>query len=606
MAGKEKKDKNGLDISRRNFLRLAGTGGLAGAVAAMPGGRALAAEQPKASHGSRSRNVLKALGSSNKGKADVLILGNVITMDPYKPSAEAVAIKGDTILYVGAAEVARQVCDSSTKIYDYGSNSVYPGFLESHCHPGGAGTKMCLIESLDPMASLEECVQVMKKYMEDHPEKEILQGQGVEEHDVKPHHSMLDAICPDKIMICIDSGGHSMWMNSKAMETYGINQQAVDKWGTECVRVDENGQPTGYISEGPVFYVRSMLKTTVDEMKKAISAWQDYALSMGYTGSYNAGVELISPNEPLAYYALEKEGKLKHYTYAGSLVGDNTDTPEADVERIAAEAEKHNSRHYTLLGPKVFCDGVVEAHTAWMVDDYIDKPGYKGVARFDDHDKMVRLVKAAEKHNMNVHIHTIGDAASKAWAEAISEAEEATGNFDMRNALAHLQSVKPDVIKRIADYNIMAVCGIMWVEKSYTLYEVMANYLGQERADNGFPVKDFLDAGAVVVSHSDYPVSTSFSAPWAVCLGATRYLPSNGIKMQRNPDQCISRLDALKAITTNVAYMWHEEDRMGSLEVGKLANITVFDKDFMRDDFADIEKAKCLATFADGEQVYKV
>lgn len=605
MADKEKKDNNSLDISRRDFLRLAGTGVLAGAVAAMPGGRAMAAEQPIASHGSRSRNMLKASGSNNKGRADVLLLGNVITMDEYKPSAEAVAVKGDRILYVGTAEVAQKLCDGHTKVYDYGSNSIYPGFLESHCHPGGAGAKMCLIENLDPNASLEECVKVMAQYVKDHPDKDILQGQGFEEHDVKPHHSMLDAISSDKIIICTDSGGHSMWMNAKAMETYGINQQAVEKWGTECVRVDADGKPTGYISEGPVFYVRSMLKSTPEEMKRAIAAWQDYALSMGYTGSYNAGVELLNQYEPEAYYMLEKEGKLKHYTYAGSLISDNTDTPEADMDRVAAEAEKHNSRHYTILGAKVFCDGVVEAHTAWMVDDYADKPGYKGVSRFDDHDKMVRLVKAAEKHNMNVHIHTIGDAASKAWAEAISEAEEATGNFDMRNALAHLQSVKPDVIKRMADYNIMAVCGIMWVEKSYTLYEVMANYLGQERADNGFPVKDFLDAGAVVVSHSDYPVSPSFSAPWAVCLGATRYLPSNGIEMQRNPDQCISRLDALKAITTNVAYMWHEENRMGSLAVGKLANFAVFDSDFLRDDFAVVEKSKCLATFVDGEQVYK-
>ncbi|MCR5746190.1 MAG: amidohydrolase [Lachnospiraceae bacterium] len=536
--------------------------------------------------------------------ADVLVLGNVITMDEHKPYAEAVAVKEDKILYVGTAEVAKKLCDDNTKVYDYGKNSVYPGFLEAHCHPGGAGFKIGMIANLRPDDSLEQCVQVMKEYMEKHPEQEVIQGQGFEEHNVKPHFSMLDAICPDKIMICTDSGGHSMWLNSRAMEAYGIDQQAVERWGTDCVRVDENGMPTGYISENPVFYVRSKQSTTLDQMKTAISNWQDYALSMGYTGSYNAGVELISENEPKAYYALEEEGKLKHYTYAGSLIMDNTDTPEEDMDRIAAEAEAHNSKHYKLLGAKVFCDGVVEAHTAWMVDDYFDKPGYKGVSRFDDHDKMVRLLKAAEMHHMNVHIHTIGDAASKAWVDAIAEAEEATGDFDMRNALAHLQVVKPEDIRRFADYNIMAVCGILWVEKTYTMYEAMAKYVGRDKADEGFPVKAFLDEGAVVVSHSDYPVSPSFSVPWTICLGTNRYLPSNGKDMQRNPDQCISRLDSLKAVTTNVAYMWHEEDRMGSLEIGKLANMAIFDKDFMRDDFDEIENAKCLATFVDGELVY--
>jgi len=543
--------------------------------------------------------------NETKKRADLIVLGNVITMDDNKPTAEAVAIKGDSIIYVGSAEVAKKLCKEDTKIYDYGNNSVYPGFLEAHCHPGGAGAKMGLITALDPDASLEDCVQVMKEYMEAHPEKTVYQGMGFEEHEVQPHHDMLDAICPDKIMMCTDSGGHSMWLNSKAMEKFGINKDAVEKWGTACVRVDKDGNPTGYISEGPVFHVRANNKITLDEFKEAMLCWQNYALSMGYTGVYNAGVEVTNIMEPEAIYALEKEGKLNHYIFGGSLIGDNTDTPEDDFERIAKDAKEHNSKHYKIIGAKIFCDGVIEGHTAWMLDEYADQQGYYGVARFDDHEKMVRLIKSASKHNMNVHVHTIGDAAVKAWVDAIADAEEETGNFDMRNALAHLQSVKPDEIRRMAEYNIMAVCGIMWVEKSYTLYDVMVKYVGKEKADAGFPVKSFIDHGATVVSHSDFPVSPSFSAPWTICLGSLGYLPSNGEKMLRHADQCISRLDSLKAITTNVAYSWHEEERMGSLEIGKLANITVFDKDFIKDSFEEIENAQCLATFVDGKQVYK-
>ncbi len=542
---------------------------------------------------------------SNKGKADLLVLGNVITMDEHKPHAEAVAVKDDKIIYVGAAEVAKKLCDDHTEVCDYGDNSVYPGFLEAHCHPGGAGGLMSLIVHLDPNASLEECVQVMKDYMEAHPEKPMYQGMGFEEHDVQPHHDMLDAICPDKIMMCTDSGGHSMWLNTKAMEKFGINKDAVEKWGTACVRVDEDGNPTGYISEGPVFHVRANNEITLEEFKGAMLCWQDYALSMGYTGVYNAGVEVTNIKEPAAIYALEEEGKLHHYIFGGSLIGDNTDTPEEDMARVAKEAEEHNSKHYKLIGAKIFCDGVIEGHTAWMLDEYIDQPGYFGVSRFDDHEKMVRIIKAASEHNMNIHVHTIGDAAVKAWVDAIAEAEEETGNFDMRNALAHLQAVKPDEIRRMAEYNIMAVCGIMWVEKTHALYDMMVKYVGKEKSDAGFPVKDFLDQGAVVLSHSDFPVSPTFSAPWTICLGALGYLPSNGEKMLRHADQNISRLDTLKAITTNVAYSWHEEDRMGSLEIGKLANITVFDKDFLKDDFEEVENAKCLATFVDGKQVYE-
>ncbi len=540
-----------------------------------------------------------------KKLADLLLLGNVITMDEHKPYAEAVAVKGDKIIYVGAAEVARKLCDENTKICDYGKNSIYPGFLEAHCHPGGAGYKMTGTAIMDANLGLEENVGIMKAYMEKHPEKEVFSGMGFSTTDDEPNAGMLDAICPDKPMACISVDGHSAWLNTKAMEKFEINRAAVDKWGTDCIRVDENGKPTGYLSEGPAISLNGKLEKTVADMKTSLLAWQDYALSNGYTGAYNAGVELVSKNEPLAYYELEKEGKLKHYTFAGSLARDNTDTPEEDVAKMAEEAKAHNSKHYKILGVKAFCDGVIEAHTAWMLEDYLDQPGYRGVKRFCDHDKMVRILKAANANGFNVHIHTIGDAAIKAWIDAIAEAEEETGNFDMRNAMAHLQVMRKEDEKRFADYNIVAVAGMMWVQKEKFGYPQECAYVGEEKASHAYPTKSLIDNGAVVVSHSDFPVSPAFSVPHCVCLGVNRYLPSFGKEVVRNADQCISRLDTLKAITTNVAYMWHAEDCMGSLEIGKLANMAIFDKDFMRDDFEEIENAKCLATFVDGEMVYE-
>ncbi len=537
--------------------------------------------------------------------ADVLVLGNVITMDENNPSAEAVAISEDKILYVGTAEGAKSFCDEQTVTYDYGANSVYPGFLEAHCHPGGAGFKMTGTARLSTENSLEECVQIMKEYMDANPDAEIYRGSGFMEKDMKPHASMLDAICPDKVMLVSSADGHSMWINTKAMETYGINQEAIDKWGTDCVRVDENGKPTGYISEGPVFHVREQAVISTEEMKKALLAWEKYALSSGYTAAYNAGVETLSKNEAAAYYELEKEGKLNLYTYVGRMVKDNTDTPEEDVEKIAREAKEHDSHHFKTLGIKVFADGVVEAHTAWLLDEYKDKPGYFGVPRFNDHEKMVRLLKAANNYGFNVHVHSIGDAATKAWVDAIAEAEEDTGNFDMRNCLAHLHIVRKEDIKRIADYNIMACTGMMWIEKEPGYFEQECAYVGEEKAYNAYPIKSFIDNGAVIVSHSDYPVSSTFSAPWTICFGVAGYLPSHGKEVVRHEDECISRNETLKALTINVAYTWHEEDRMGSLETGKLANLTVFDKDFMKDDLAEIENSKCLATFIDGKLLYK-
>ena len=540
-----------------------------------------------------------------ESKANMLILGNVITMDEHKPNAEAVVVKEDKIIYVGSAEVAKKLCDEHTKVYDYGKNSVYPGFLEAHCHPGGAGYKFTGVALLDREADLEGNVRIMKEYMDKYPDKELYSGMGFTVKGKEPCASMLDAICPDKPMLCNSEDGHSFWINTPAMKKFKIDKEAVKKWGTACIRVDENGNPTGYLSEGPAIELNGKVEKTVQDMKTALLAWQEYAFSNGYTGSYNAGVELVSSNEPKAYYELEKEGQLKHYSFAGSLVKDNTETPEEDVAKIAKEAKEHNSKHYKILGAKAFCDGVIEAHTAWMIDEYADEPGYYGVKRFSEHDKMVRLVKAANSCGLNVHVHTIGDAAVKAWVDAMVEAEESTGIFDMRNTLAHLQQVRPEDVKRMADYDIIACCGMMWRLKAPGYFEGEVKCIG-EKAYQSYPIHDYINHGGVVVSHSDFPVSPAFSVPMAICLGVNSYIPFMGKETARNESQNLSREETLKALTTNVAYSWHEESRMGSIEIGKLANFAVFDKDFLKDSFEEIQQAKCLATFVDGELVFRL
>jgi hypothetical protein len=175
----------------------------------------------------------------------------------------------------------------------------------------------------------------------------------------------------------------------------------------------------------------------------------------------------------------------------------------------------------------------------------------------------------------------------------------------MRNALAHLQEVTPEDVKRIGEYNIMAVCGIMWAAKTPVGFAQEVAYVGEEKSNNAYPVKSIIDGGGVVANHSDYPVSPTFSAVQAFCMGVLKKLPSQPDDYIRNIDQAISRHEALKSLTSNVAYMWHEEDRMGSISLGKLANFVVMDRDFMHDDFKDIENAVCLATIVDGEVVYE-
>lgn len=538
-------------------------------------------------------------------KAETIIFGNVITMDDFKPYAEAIAVADGKIIYVGSKEAAKKLQGDKTKVLDYGKNSIYPGFLEAHCHPGLAANMMFGRAKLSEGKTPEDYLAILKKYIQDNPDKPHYVGSGwADDLLYQLNAKQLDEICPDKPLINQSGSGHMMWVNTKAMEAFDINEDAVKQWGTECIHVDENGKPNGMLAEKPAIDLVKRVQPDLAQAKAELLGFQQYAFSNGYTGVYDAGYQLLTEQDPRAYKELDDEGKLKMYSFCGSFVNDNTDTPEEDMARIAAEAKEYNGQHVKVIGAKIFADGVVEGHTAWMLDDYVDKPGYKGVRRFDDHDKMVRVVKAAAAHDLNVHVHSIGDGATQAWIDAFAQAQTEVGNFDMRNALAHLQEVTPEDVKRIGEYNIMAVCGIMWTIKHPAGFPQEVAYVGEEKSLNAYPVKSIMDGGGVVASHSDYPVSPAFSAVQAFLMGVLKKLPSYPDEYIRNIDQAISRYEALKTLTGNVAYMWHEEERMGSISLGKIANFTVFDRDFMHDDFADIEQASCLATIVDGEEVY--
>ena len=539
-------------------------------------------------------------------KAETIIFGNVITMDDFKPYAEAIAVADGKIIYVGSKEAAMKLQGDNTKVLDYGKNSIYPGFLEAHCHPGLAANMMFGRAKLSEGKTPEDYLAILKKYIQDNPDKPHYVGSGwADDLLYQLNAKQLDEICPDKPLINQSGSGHMMWVNTKAMEAFDINEDAVKQWGTECIHVDENGKPNGMLAEKPAIDLVKRVQPDLAQAKAELLGFQQYAFSNGYTGVYDAGYQLLTEQDPRAYKELDDEGKLKMYSFCGSFVNDNTDTPEEDMARIAAEAKEYNGQHVKVIGAKIFADGVVEGHTAWMLDDYVDKPGYKGVRRFDDHDKMVRVVKAAAAHDLNVHVHSIGDGATQAWIDAFAQAQTEVGNFDMRNALAHLQEVTPEDVKRIGEYNIMAVCGIMWTIKHPAGFPQEVAYVGEEKSLNAYPVKSIMDGGGVVASHSDFPVSPAFSAVQAFLMGVLKKLPSFPDDWIRNIDQAISRHEALKTLTSNVAYMWHAEDRMGSISVGKLANFAVLDRDFMHDDFAEIEKASCIATIVDGEEVYK-
>lgn len=540
-------------------------------------------------------------------KADKLYLGTIITMDAYKLYGEAMTVKDGLVQYVGSEETARSLCDENTEVVDLRGNCIYPGFLESHCHVMGAGVVQDtdFLCDLNDAQSMEECLKILEDFIKARPERENYKGNGFVERDVKPHHSMLDAICADKPIVVRTVDGHSMWLNAKAMEIYGINKESAVSYGPAQVRVDENGEPTGYISEKPVFDINGKMETTMEDSVRFLMNAQKFFFSKGYTAVYDAGLELTNKMALGAYQNAIASGKFKMRTYTGSVIDEKCQDISAAVEAIDEKRKKYNSEYFNILGVKTFSDGVVEAHTAYLMDDYCDQAGYKGVGRMVEHDKLVELYTKASEMGMSVHVHTVGDRAIRVNLDAIEEAAVKTGKMDQRFALAHLQIVKPEDIQRFADLNVTAVVAPLWSPKAPAYFEQEVEYVGSDRAEAAYPIKDFFEAGANTVYHTDYPVSRSVNIPETFFCAETRRNIRNLTIPARNPAQAPYRYQSLEAMTTNVAHMWHADDKLGSLAPGKVANMTVFNCNFLTDDLVTVGTAELVCTVVDGEIVYK-
>ena len=540
-----------------------------------------------------------------------IILGNIITVDEKRPFAKAALVKDGMFAYIGSAEEAKKLASRGAQVLDYGDNYIYPGFLESHCHGHLAGYRA--IGQADLMqagfTNYPKYREIMKEFIAKNPQREFYLASGWIENEEYVSKAYLDEICSEKPLIMQTGGGHSMLLNTKAMEWAGIDAEYAKKWGYDLVHVDKNGEPDGYICEGPIFEIVPKLPTSVKDIKEYLLAWQDFAISGGFTAVSDAGAEIIHPDAPKAYYELEQEGKLKLRTYAYMYVTDNIADPKAEIARIAAQRADLSGEYFHIVGAKAFLDGVTEAHTGWQNQDYLDTPGYHGAERFNDPDKMVELIVEADKEGMSVHVHSEGGGATHFMLGCIEDAEKITGNKDQRNVLAHLHFVTDEDIRRMAETGSVPAVPPMWTPAAPILYEQEVAYVGKELADQAYPIKSFYDAGANVVFHSDYPVSPMIDIKLSFYMAEKRAVPQGFMGVtsntQRNIKEAITREQSLRAMTINVARQWHQEHRLGSIEFGKVANMTVFDCDFLHDDIEKIAQANIVATIIDGEEVFK-
>ena len=535
-----------------------------------------------------------------------LYLGSVITMDPAQPFAEAVLAENGKILYVGTAAQARELAGDDAAVYDYSGNFIYPGFIDGHTHGPMAGQRLAFQIDVRDGSSLEEYAAIVRQYIEAHPGREIYRGAGYTlQAGEFPTAAMLDAITADIPIQLQSLEAHSFWLNSAALKRYGISSETAQQLGTDQIHVNPDGTPSGFVCDQGMALVLAGDRITKEEIKEGLLAWQDFAFSNGITATMEAALDIYQMDSVQAYLELAAEGRLKLRTRAvcvGSLNYYDLDTILQNAEMIRS----FDSDAFKLIGTKVLLDGAIGSHSLWLAEEYADTPGYYGVKNLDDREYFIRYIAEANRRGLLVHVHAIGDGAVAFAAECMEAAEKETGIRDIRNAVAHTELMRPEDIRRYAECGIVAVVAPLWIPRVEPGRSREISCMGEERAWNLEPIGSLQRSGAVISFHTDYPVSPALDMPESIFEAVTRYASFAGPGSVRKPEEGITRMQALAAMTTGPAWQIREEDNLGSLTAGKAANMVIYDTDFLNADIQDVPKALLLTTVVDGVPVYQI
>jgi len=533
----------------------------------------------------------------------VLKNGAVYTVDRNRSWAQAVAITGEQIAFVGSNKGVEPFIGPETIVVDLAGKMVLPGFVEAHAHPSHAMDFVGNI-NLYSVHSLEEYETAIREFIAAHPDKETYRGSGWADTlfpNLGPTKEILDAILPDQPIALVSYDGHSLWVNSNTLEKAQINKDTPDPEGGRIERDPQTGEPSGTLRETAAKLVEEVIGDyTLEERKNALLAYQDMAARVGITMSHDA---MLDPPSMAAYQALAAEDKLK-IRFRGSITLDPDEDLKPQIEAVLDERTQNTHPFFQIPAAKIFVDGVVEGGTAYLHEPYTHKPDFRGVPIWGP-GILNETTLALDKKNLQIHYHVIGDAAASITLDALGLAQEKNGARDSRHLITHLQLVTPEDIQRCKDLGIIGVPQPFWFKIDSYFWELALPYLGEARADQQYPMQSLIDAGVIMASSSDFPVTIPFDPVIAIQTGITRSSPEDPSQGVLWPEERANLEDMIVSYTYNGAYANFLEDKTGSLEVGKQADLIVLEHNLFEIPTEEISKTKVILTLIDGKKVFK-
>ncbi len=540
----------------------------------------------------------------------ILVNGNIYTVDAEKPTAQAIAVKGDRILEVGTNKDIEALRGPDTEVIDLEGQFAMPGFIEGHGHYAGLGSSLMNLNFLKSK-SWDEIVALVEARTKTARRGEWIVGRGW--HQEKwtkpiekavlgyPYHDGLSAVTPDNPVILRHASGHSLFANAKAMELAGITSDTPNPPGGEIVR-DARGTAIGVFEERAMelitkaydAYLASLsAKEKKEQWLKGIALAEQECLSKGITSFQDAG----SSFEELAWYKeLADAGKMNVRLWA--MVRHPYHTLK---DRLSAyPVIGAGNGFFTCRAIKSELDGALGAYGAWLLAPYDDKPGFSG-QNTTPVEEVRRIAGLALQHKLQLCVHTIGDKANRELLDLCEDLfKNNSQGKDLRWRSEHAQHIAPSDIPRFAQLGIIAAMqGIHCTSDA----PFVVKRLGEERARTGaYPWRSLLDAGAVVTNGTDAPVE-DVSALESFYASVTRKRADTG--MAFFPEQRMTRAEAVYSYTMANAYAAFEENEKGSIEKGKFADIAVLSNDLLACPDDDILETRILMTIVGGKLKYK-
>lgn len=535
--------------------------------------------------------------------------GPIYTFETPGGQVEALAIRGERIIFAGTWEGAREFIGDSTRIIDLQGRPLLPGFTDSHVHPisGGLALLGC---DLTGIGQPDSMLALLKNYAAAYPEKEWIRA-----HNFwltafpggNPGKALLDSIIPGRPVYVTSADAHSAWVNSRALQMAGITAETPDPPNGVIERDEHTSEPTGTLREEAMAMVSKLIPPyTREELAAALRKGLEVASSLGITNLVEASAR---PDYAEAYLELAKSGELTAHVNV-SIYGNIAKGMEGARQVLelneryqAAMPAADSTKPDLAFGQvKFFMDGVVEGKTAAMLSHYHGDT-HSGLLNAGP-DTAMAAIAALDKAGMQIHVHAIGDRAIRLTLDAFERARKQNGARDSRHHIAHLHVIHPDDIPRFRELDVIANFQALWatLEDSY-MTDLNYPFLGEERAEWQYPIGSVARSGGRLAFGSDWDVSTMDPFD-AIQVAVTRRGPDSLAREPWTPQHLIDVQAAVEGYTKGGAYLTFREEEIGSLSPGKLADLVILDRDIFRCPKFGIYRTKVLATLFRGKVVY--